>query len=85
MSKETPEHFDRLNRQLSIDDCVATSAPYSSGFSIAKVVGFTPKMVKVALLGNNRRWGSSTYNRYPDDMVIVDPQAVTYYLLTKGQ
>lgn len=77
-------HVDRLNRPIAIDDCVATSLPYDRNISIAKVVGFTPKMVKVSVLGQTNTW-TSHYNRYPHDMVILDSQAVTYYLLSKGQ
>lgn len=83
MSKPVPEHLDGLNRPISVGDFVATTAPYTRGISIARVVGMSPKMVRVSLLGKNRTWGEDEYSRFPADMVLVDEQSVTYYLLSK--
>jgi len=83
MSKPVPEHLDALNRPINIDDFVATTAPYARGISIARVVGMSPKMVRVSLLGKKRTWGEDEYSRFPADMVLVDEQSVTYYLLSK--
>jgi hypothetical protein len=85
MSKSVPEHLDGLNRPINIGDFVATTEPNARGINIAKVVGMSPKMVRVSLLGKNRAWGSDTYSRYPSDMVLVDEQSVTYYLLSKKE
>ena len=43
------------------------------------------KSVPEHLDGLNRAWGSDTYSRYPSDMVLVDEQSVTYYLLSKKE
>lgn len=83
MSKPVPEHLDGLNRPISVGDYVATTAPYSRGISIARVIGASAKMVRVSVLGKNRTRGSDEYSRYPADMVLVDEQSVTYYLLSK--
>ena len=80
--KTIPEHKDRIGRLLSIDDCVASTSAYNAnGLIIAQVIGFTPKMVKLSVMRPNGQ--TSVSNRYPSDIVIIDAQAVLFYLLAQ--
>lgn len=81
--KPDPEHRDALNRPIAVGDFVATVRPYNGGVAVARIVSMSPKMVRVTLLGQNRKWSSDDFSRYPSDTVLVDEQAVTFYLLTK--
>lgn len=86
--KNDTTHTDVLGQELKIDDFVAY--PSSSGFGrnalkIGKIVGVTPKMVKVVHLTQrisdwNKMEVKST-TRYPDDCVRLDEQLITLYIL----
>jgi len=86
--KNDTMHTDVLGQELKIDDFVAY--PSSSGYGrnalkIGKIVGVTPKMVKVVHL--TRRvsdWNkveSKSTTRYPDDCVRLDEKLITMYIL----
>ena len=73
---------DRLGQTLSEGTVVA--ALKSNTLVIAKVLRFTPKMVKLAPLDSTGYWRiKSEFNVYANDVVCVDEQAVTMYLLRK--
>jgi len=76
MSKEVPEHRDKLDRLIKVGDCVAY--PSSNSLVIGVVSKLNPKMVGVSQLGKNR-WGDS--NKYSNDLVILDGPDVTMYLI----
>lgn len=76
------ERYDRLGRVLAVDSVVATTK--ANTLVIAKVIRFTPKMVKLAPLDSTGYWRiKSEFSVYTNDTVIVDEQAVTMYLLRK--
>jgi hypothetical protein len=76
MSKEAPEHRDKLDRLIKVGDCVAY--PSSNSLVIGVVSKLNPKMVKVSQLGK-KNWGDS--NKYPNDLVLLDGPEVTMYLI----
>lgn len=79
-TKETPVHKDKLGREINLDDCVAVA--HHNGMEIAKVVKINPKMVKVEILNVEKRtWYSGEHNKYGTQMVVIDSQDVTMYLL----
>lgn len=76
MSKEVPQHKDRLGRILELGDCVAF--PNSNNLAIGTIKKINPVMVKV---GNLSRTSSWTANKYPQDTVKLEGADVTLYLL----
>ncbi len=81
MAKETPNHKDKLGREMKIGDCIAF--PRSNTLYIGKVVKLNPKMVGVEELNSQKRWAYSG-NKYPQDCVIVDGADVTFYMLANS-
>lgn len=77
MSK-TPEHQDKLGRSLAEGDCVAY--PDHNTLCIGTITKLNPKMVKVVQVGAKGYWTRGT-NKYPTDIVKLDGEAVTLYLL----
>lgn len=78
MAKELPTHQDKLGRLLVEGDCVAY--PESNSLRIGTVIKINPKMVKVKGLGTTGYWARGT-NKYPDDIVKLEGEEVTMYLL----
>lgn len=76
MSKEVPEHRDKLGRLLKVGDCVAY--PSHNSLSIGTIKKLNPKMVGVAKLGKK---SLSSSNKYPGDLVLLDGPEVTMYLI----
>jgi hypothetical protein len=74
--KTIPVHCDILGRLINVGDCVAM--PMSNSLQIAKVTKLNPKMVQVSRIGSRYH---STTNKYPNDLVILDSQDVTMYIL----
>jgi hypothetical protein len=74
-----PVHIDKLGRQINLGDCVVV--PYHNSLMVAKVIKLTPKMVRVKKLSNKQTWHCGEYNKYPEDLAIVDGADVTAYLL----
>lgn len=73
-----PEHNDKLGRALQEGDCVAY--PDSNTLVIGTVIKLNPKMVKVKGLNTTGYWARGT-NKYPNDLVKLDGEDVTMYLL----
>lgn len=79
---KSPEfHLDRLEQQLAIDDVVAVSR--RNCLTIVKVIGFSPKMVKLISVDVERRTYrfDDPWHSYGPDMVKVDQSAAVIYLL----
>ena len=76
---EEIKHLDKLGREIKLGDCVV--APYNNNLMIAKVVKINPKMVKIQKFKSKSTWHSGEYNKYPDDLVLLDGAEVTTYLL----
>jgi hypothetical protein len=72
--KEIPVHCDILGRTINLGDCVAM--PMMNSLQIAKVSKLNPKMVQVSRIGSRY-----TTNKYPSDLVILDSQDVTMFIL----
>lgn len=69
-------HKDILGNDLVIGSAVAVS---HHGMCICTVAKITPKMLRVYPVKHNYR--GDGYLKYPSDMVAVDAQQVTLYLL----
>lgn len=74
MTKEIPQHKDKLGRILVPGDCVVY--PQQNSLGIGTVKKLNPKMVKVCKIGS--KWEQ---NKYPEDIVKVDGPEVSMYLL----
>lgn len=78
--KPTPEHKDKLGRKLAIGSMVAYA--HGNGLYIGRIVKLNPKMIGVERVSSqNERWGRSTVNIYPNDMVLLEGADVTFYIL----
>lgn len=75
--KEPPQHYDKLGNAINLDDCVAF--PQNNSLTVGKVVKINNKMVGIEGLSSGRR--SGYYNKYPSDIVLVDPASVTLAML----
>ena len=78
MSKTQPAHKDKLGKDIQLDDFVAY--PYSNSLSFGRVIKLNNKMVKVVKVPAGRYKDNGT-NKYPHDMVKLDPKDMTWYLL----
>ena len=76
MSKEIPEHRDRLGRLLKVGDCIAY--PSHNSLEIGTIKKLNPKMVGVVKVGGKYK---SSSNKYPGDLVLLDGPEVTMYLI----
>ena len=73
-------HRDKLGRELVIGDCVAVT--HRNDLQVAKIVSLLPKMVKVEMLNVNKfSWYTGEHNKYGEQMVVIDNEYVTMYLL----
>jgi|Wag4MinimDraft_6_1082665.scaffolds.fasta_scaffold280330_1 hypothetical protein len=79
MSKEIPEHRDVLGNLINMGDCVAM--PAGNSLRIGIVTKLNPKMVQVKRVGTKYE---SKGNKYPMDLVVLNSQDVTMYLLKAG-
>ena len=71
-------HYDKLEQEIRI----GTAVVYRnySDLHIGIVERMTPKMVEVCRVPKSR-WGTGLSRKYPQDLVTVDSQAVTMYIL----
>ena len=70
---------DLIGRTITEGDAVAFNPPIYKGLKLGIVVGFTPKMVKVASVFEK----DTTSNIYPHDVAIVNSPEVTAILLKR--
>jgi hypothetical protein len=77
MKKEPVVHYDKLGREIKLDDCVVL--PSHNNLCIGKVNKLNPKMVGIKEVGTHRYLG--TWNKYPSDLVIIESADLTMYLL----
>lgn len=77
-----PEHYDKLGRLLSEGDCVAF--PSSNTLCIGTIAKVNPKMLKVKQLGSTGYWARGT-NKYPSDLVKLEGEDVTMFLLKNAK
>lgn len=71
-------HKDKLNNELAVGDFVAY--PDRNSLEFGKVMKLNNKMIGVyPVLG--KRYGNRNYNKYPSDLVKLDPEDMTWYLL----
>jgi hypothetical protein len=78
-TKEQPIHHDVLGNPLEIGTTVAVS---HHGMQICQVVKVNPKMLRVMPV--KPKYRGDGYLKYPIDMVAVDPQLVTLYVLKQS-
>ena len=77
-------HLDILGQELRVDDFVAY--PSSSGLGrnqlkVGKIVGLTPKMVKVVHIQRRSVYEAKATTRYPADCIRLDESLITLYIL----
>jgi hypothetical protein len=78
MTKEVPQHKDKLGRVLAVGDAVCY--PDRNSLEFGTVKKLNPKMVTVYESGRNGSWYTGG-RKYPQDLVKVDGPEVTMYLL----
>lgn len=74
MSKQIPEHKDKLGRLLKVGDFVAF--PDRNSLEVGVVKKLNPKMI-----GVGRIKSKYSQNKYPADIVRLDGPEVTMYLI----
>jgi hypothetical protein len=72
-------HKDKLGRVIALDDFVAY--PSSNSLIFGRVIKLNNKMVKVVKVPAGK-FKDSGSNKYPHDMIKLDPKDMTFYLLT---
>ena len=77
-NKTQPEHKDKLGRTISVGDFVAYPNHNSLGFG--KVVKLNNKMVGVIPAVSKRPVSKNT-NKYPEDLVRLAAEDMTWYIL----
>lgn len=75
MTKELPQHKDKLGRDLATGDAVCF--PSGNTLWIGLVEKINPKMIKVKNVGRGK-WSA---NKYPSDLVKIEGSDVTFYVL----
>jgi len=82
---ETVCQTDRIQQRLEIDDWVAVSLSDYTDLIIAKVVGFTPKRIRVEYVPRSS-WHNELRKRTvaSEQCVKIDSQAVCMYLMQKS-
>ena len=71
---------DHILQDLAVDDFVVYSQPDNGGMAAGKIVGFTPKKVRISYIS----WrGSTTRLIYPCNVAKVDGHAALIYILKK--
>jgi hypothetical protein len=79
MSKEFT-HFDKLGKLITLGDYVAF--PQSNILTIGTVIKLNLKMVKIRKVNHKpSTYNTGEYNRYSNDLVILNGPDVTAYLL----
>jgi hypothetical protein len=74
MTKEIPEHKDKLGRVIVLGDFVAF--PDRNSLEVGIVKKLNPKMI-----GVGRVKSRYTQNKYPQDIIKVEGPEVSIYLL----
>jgi hypothetical protein len=78
VKKEPPEHKDKLGRLIELDDYVAY--PSHNSLAFGRVIKLNNKMVKVVKVPASKYTDNGS-NKYPVDMVKLEPKDMTWYLL----
>jgi hypothetical protein len=80
LKKIKPEiaHKDKLDQDI-VPGTAVVFRNYND-IAIGIVERMTPRMVEVCRVPKSR-WGSGLYRKYPHDLVTVDSEAVTMYIL----
>jgi len=76
--KLPPQHKDKLGRLIELDDYVAY--PSHNSLAFGKVIKLNNKMVKVVKVPASK-YTDSGNNKYPHDMIKLEPRDMTWYLL----
>lgn len=72
-------HNDKLGQPIAVGDCVAY--PEANSLCVGTVTKLNPKMIKVVKVGAKSWYASQGTNKYPQDLVKLDGESVTMYLL----
>lgn len=76
----TYEHKDKLDQTLMVGDCVAY--PIHNALGIGIITKLNPKTLKIVDVSATGFWARGT-NKYPHDVVRLDGQDISLYLLKK--
>jgi len=77
---------DIVGQEILIGNMIVFNPPTYKGLTTGKVVGFTPKMVRVEFARHYHKPGeTSTTTVYPTDVMVVDAQLEFMYKLRGGK
>lgn len=76
------EHHDKLGRLIEVNDFVAY--PSHNSLMFGQVIKLNAKMVKVVRVPAGKYFDSGS-NKYPHDMVKLEPNDMTWYLLKNSK
>lgn len=75
---------DLIGQEIVIGQMVAFNPPVYKGLGVGKVVGFTPKLVKIEFTRNwTGRPEVTTTPVAPKNIAVLDEKAALMYLLSK--
>lgn len=74
-----PEHKDILGKTVNVGDVVAANS--NNSMFIAVVTKLNPRMVQIKKISGHSGWKT---NKYSKDLVVLNSEDVTMYLLKKG-
>jgi hypothetical protein len=77
MAKVTPQHRDKLGRELNVGDAVCY--PVSNMLYIGTVTKLNNKMIKVQRVSKSKY--TAEHNKYPSDIIKLEDSDVTFYVL----
>jgi hypothetical protein len=80
MAKEPDFHLDIFEQEIRKGDFVATNW-YGSDLQVCVVKKLSPKMVQISRVITSDRSYRNTKNKYPKEMLVVNGEDVTMYIL----
>ena len=81
MAKEPEFHLDIFDREIRKGSFVVASW-WNSDLEVCVVDKLSPKMVKLRrVIGPSESWSRTTKNKYPREVLVVEGEDVTMYVL----
>ena len=80
MAKEPEFHLDIFDREIRKGSFVVASW-WNSDLEVCVVDKLSPKMVKLRKVNEPPQWSRPTKNKYPEEMMVVESEDVTLYIL----
>lgn len=72
-------HMDMLGKPIAMDSLVA-AVYFQTAMSICKVTSIAEKTIRLTRVGHKK---SKSFSRYPNEVLVLDPEDLTMYFLRK--